>query len=69
MIVEVAPKSPVTWVIELECSEAEVIAWLAFLYRLRDGVVNTGIIGHDSDVLNNTFSPMYDGFNEAKSYS
>lgn len=69
MIVTAAPKSPVTWVLKLEMSEAEVEAWKAFAYRLKDGIVTTGIVGEQGSVLNNTFSPLYEGLVEVSSYN
>jgi hypothetical protein len=69
MIVTVKPKSPVTWLVTLEGSEAEIAAWKAFMYRARDGVVDTGITGEQGSVLNNTFSPFYDGLAEAVAYT
>lgn len=54
-----SPKPPVTWVLTLEMSQAEAEAWRLFAYRLRDGMVETGLTGHDAEVLNNTFSPLY----------
>lgn len=62
MIGRMTPKSPVTWVAVIEMTEEERTAWTAFLYRARDGQVVTGITGHDSEVLNNTFSPLYQVF-------
>jgi hypothetical protein len=68
MIAKAAPKPPVTWVIELEMSEQEVQAWKAFAYRLRDGVIVTGLDQHDQEVLQNTFSPLYDVLESAEAY-
>ena len=59
MVGTASPKPPVTWVLTLELSQAEADAWKAFAYRLRDGQVVTGLSGHDAEVLNNTFSPLY----------
>jgi len=64
MIGSMAPKSPVTWIATLEMSEAERAAWKLFLYRLKDGIIATGLTGHDLEVLNNTFSPLYQVFDE-----
>lgn len=62
------PKSPVTWVIELEMNEQEVAAWKLFAYRFRDGVVQHGLTGNDADVFNNTASPLYDALETAAQY-
>lgn len=68
MIGTATPKPPVTWIIKLEMSQAEVDAWKLFAYRLRDGEVVTGITGNDSSVLNNTFSPLYEVLEKAEGY-
>jgi hypothetical protein len=57
-----SPKPPVTWVVKLEMSQSEVAAWKAFAYRLRDGVVTTGVAAEFVSDLNNTFSPLYEVF-------
>jgi hypothetical protein len=68
LIATANPKPPVTWIVKLEMSQAEVDAWKLFAYRLRDGVVVTGITGHDAEVLNNTFSPLYEVLESAEGY-
>lgn len=68
MIAVAQPKPPVVWVLKLEMTQAEVDAWLAFAYRLRDGVVTTGVALEHSAVLNNTFSPLYDALETSEGY-
>jgi hypothetical protein len=64
MIGSMTPKPPVTWIVSFELTEVERQAWKFFLYRLKDGVVATGIEGHDLEVLRNTFSPLHHLFDE-----
>lgn len=68
MIAATQPKPPVTWVLKLEMSQAEANAWLAFAYRLRDGNVVTGVAPEHSEVLNNTFSPLYNALEASEGY-
>lgn len=56
------PKSPVTWIASIEMNEAERAAWTAFLYRLRDGQITTGLTGETLATFNNTASPLYSIF-------
>lgn len=65
----VAPKPPVTWIVSLTMTQAEIDAWKAFLYRLRDGVVETGVAVEHANVLNNTFSPFYTIVSQAEPYA
>lgn len=68
MIATASPKAPVTWILKLEMSQAEANAWLAFAYRLRDGVVVTGVAPEFQAALNNTFSPLYDALETSEGY-
>lgn len=65
MLATAQPKPPVVWIVRLEMSQAEVDAWRAFAYRLRDGVVTTGVAPEFTASLNNTFSPLYDALDAA----
>lgn len=65
---KMTPKPPVTWVATIEMTQAERDVLTLLFYRLKDGMIATGITGHDAEVLNNTFSAIHqifeDGYTE-----
>lgn len=60
----ITPVPPVTWNVQFELSDQERAAWKAFLYRLRDGQVQTGLDAPTLATLNNTASRLYELFDE-----
>lgn len=58
----ITPKPPVTHRVYFELSDRERAVWTLLLYRLKDGMIVTGLSGDDLAVLNNTFSGLYDLF-------
>lgn len=62
------PKAPVTWVLKVEMTEAERLAFEHFFYRMKDGVVATGLADHENSMVLGRCNEIYEAL-EGGTYS
>lgn len=66
---ELKPVAPVTWNLNIKLSEQERVAWLAFYYKLRDGVIDTQLPEAQRATFVNRASEIYDTLNSGEEYA
>lgn len=66
---ELHPVAPVTWNLSIKLTEEERLSWIAFFYKLRDGVIDTQLPEAQRAVFVNRASGIYDTLTSGEVYS